>query len=85
MTPFLTALTEAIYTERRTTAWPQRLELAPDLHARFQREARAALQDLAVVPVLVGSIAGVPVIQRDSVGAAMVRADGMRVPITVPA
>ncbi len=84
MTPFLIALTQAIYAGRRGALWPQRVELAPGLHERFQREVRCALQEMHIDAVLVGSMAGVPVVQREALGATVVHADGTVIAIPVP-
>lgn len=87
MTDFIAALVDAIYSEPRSgRRMPTRIELGPDLFRKFQREHREALA--AMLPeagnVYPGSLAGVPVVEIATPGAALVRLDGERVGLTLP-
>lgn len=73
-------LVEAIYSEPRAgRPMPARIELGPDLFPRFQQEHRKALAILLPEAgnVYPGSLCGVPIVEMNEPGAALVRLDGL--------
>jgi hypothetical protein len=83
----ITLLIEAIYSEPRARRpMPARIELGPDLFPRFQQEHRKALA--AVLPevcnVYPGSLCGVPIVEMNEPGAALIRLDGWRGVLVLP-
>lgn len=80
-------LVNAIYAGPRSGhLMPARIELGPDLFRQFQREHREALA--ATLPeatnIYPGSLAGVPVVEVNIQGVAVVRLGGDRVALALP-
>lgn len=87
MALLIDVLVDAIYAGPRSGyLTPVRIELGTDLFRQFQREHREALA--AMLPeasnVYPGSLAGVPVVEVDTPGAALVRLGGERVALAQP-
>ena len=87
MRDLINMLVEAIYSEPRAgRLMPARIELGPDLFWQFQREHREAMATMLPEAgnVFPGSLAGVPVVEVMTPGAAMVRLDGAQVALALP-